>query len=121
MIKHGQRGRPLERVFWCTPGLDKVCWGLSRTDPYARSVSISQITDVVEGRVTKGALRAPSSVVESLFSLRGIWDMDLQVLPGKQSPGRADLVGLFRWMLMAGQASSTPSKVVSEITHFPVR
>jgi len=98
MIKHGRRGRPHERVFWCTPGLDKVCWGLTRADPYARSVLISQMTDVVEGRTTKGALRAPASAEDSLFSLRGIRDLDLQVLPPGKQQGlcRADLVAVFR-------------------------
>ena len=112
MIKHGRRGRPHERVFWCTPGLDKVCWGLTRTDPYARSVLISQMTDVVEGRTTKGALRAPASAEESLFSLRGIRDLDLQVLPPRKQQGlcRADLVAVFRWVVKASQSSVTPVK-----------
>ena len=112
MMKHGRRGRPHERVFWCTPGLDKVCWGLTRTDPYARSVLISQMTDVLEGRTTKGALRAPISVEDSLFSLRGIRDLDLQVLPPGKQQGlcRADLVAVFRWVVKASQSRVTPLK-----------
>jgi len=111
MIKHGRRGRPHERIFWCTPGLDKVCWGLSRTDPYARSVRVAQMTDVVEGRVTKGALRAPAAAADCLFSLRGIRDLDLQVIPEEEGLSRADLVETFRWVVTAGQrGGQTPSK-----------
>ena len=112
MIKHGRRGRPHERVFWCTPGLDKVFWGLSRTDPYARSVRVAQMTDVVEGRVTKGALRAPAAAADCLFSLRGIRDLDLQVIPAEEGLSRAELVETFRWVVVAGQrGGQTPSKM----------
>ena len=70
------------------------------------------MTDVVEGRTTKGALQAPASAEDSLFSLRGIRDLDLQVLPPGKQQGlcRADLVAVFRWVVKASQSSVTPVK-----------